>query len=919
MSAQPDGWFNNDDRSVSSFDVYLFGHGMNFKAAVFDLMQISGKQQLASKNLYGSWYTRWFDFDNDDVQRIITNYRNAQLPLDVLILDMNWHTKDSWTGYTWDRALYPIPSDTVAFAHSQGLKIGANLHDAVGFGFWEEKYAVMAAAMGEDPSTNNTVIFSPLNRTYMHTMEDQVLAQLGFDIWWIDWQQGGNYGGCDGERMNPTFITDHVRSTDNIRRGVNQRDNILARWGGVGSQRYPVGFSGDVTDLSWQCFAYQPYFVATAANVGYGLISNDLVGPSDDHELHVRWMQFGAYSPILRIHDRGMSSGGCWGSGSCAVVDMWYLPFEYLDAIRIAMTERSALQPYIYTAMRRTYDTGLTMIRPLYYEWPTESNAYLMTPSGNAQYMFGDDVMVAPITTQSQQTSLLVQQKMWIPPGTWYDDIFGELVTGGTFLTRDYTLYDTPRFVRAGAVIPRLANPASVGVAGSAYAELDWMIYPGASSGVGFLYEDDGNSHDYASGFYAFTTASYTVSGTTITVTVHPANGTYSNQLSTRNVRVILVGVLPLSSASVNGVSIPAVRFGPYGALSYTYDGKNGAVYIDLGPQSTASTLTVTATLVQQDSNPSLTSRMKVYSFRTRLAKETTDNYQQTPFETVPGPGSVKQAAARAGYVGAVAATSPSSVPALLGAPYLSIINNAIAELNGVPGPTPLPTYNDVMLVQLYDFSRGDMLLCGSDLCIATNGEYQVLWVEGFQPSPSSSDRATFYDYFNGQTGDNYGTTSSTPPQSGYSAAIFANGYVFQNSAPDRNCLQVYFLASENDYFTTGTPQGHQWATDHGYTQVSSQCQGYAGANEDSTTGAARVSKEAAEQYVADVRRRHRQADAQAIVTPPRTKNQNANHPRAGKTGSRQPVHKFRGGRQSFGDNNDPVQIALALFESMTD
>ena len=84
---------------------------------------------------------------------------------------------------------------------------------------------------------------------------------------------------------------------------------VLARWGGMGSHRYQVGFSGDVSTLSWENLAYQPYFSATAANVGYGYWSHDVEGPSADLELYTRWVQWGALSGVMRMHERGMSGG----------------------------------------------------------------------------------------------------------------------------------------------------------------------------------------------------------------------------------------------------------------------------------------------------------------------------------------------------------------------------------------------------------------------------------------------------------------------------------------------------------------------------------------------------------------------------------------------------------------------------------
>lgn len=151
----------------------------------------------------------------------------------------------------------------------------------------------------------------------------------------IDWQQGGTQGGAAGGKQNPTIWLNHLRCTDHVRRGENQRGVVLARWGGLGNHRYQVGFSGDVAALTWANMAFQPYFSMTGTNVGYGFWSHDIIGPSDDHELRknekkkkkvsyifsfleidTRWVQIGAFSGIFRTHDRGMAGGGCADSKS---------------------------------------------------------------------------------------------------------------------------------------------------------------------------------------------------------------------------------------------------------------------------------------------------------------------------------------------------------------------------------------------------------------------------------------------------------------------------------------------------------------------------------------------------------------------------------------------------------------------------
>lgn len=95
--------------------------------------------------------------------------------------------------------------------------------------------------------------------------------------------------------------------------GKSTRAIVLARWGGLGTHRYQVGFSGDVRPMNWDTLAYQPYFSQTAANVAYGFWSHDIEGPGNDPEMYVRWMQWAAFSGVLRSHDRGMSAGSCAG------------------------------------------------------------------------------------------------------------------------------------------------------------------------------------------------------------------------------------------------------------------------------------------------------------------------------------------------------------------------------------------------------------------------------------------------------------------------------------------------------------------------------------------------------------------------------------------------------------------------------
>ena len=239
------------------------------------------------------------------------------------------------------------------------------------------RYDYMAKLMGT-PNGTNVPFTMCTNTTYTHALEDVVLGSLessrlggeladgGMDFWWIDWQQGGNHGGCAGLKQNPTIWTNKIRCTDAKRRalaaagGKKQlsadtpigRNMVLARWGGMGTHRYQVGFSGDVQGLTWDNLAYQPYFTLTAANVGYGYWSHDIEQPAADYEMGVRWVQWAAHSPVFRSHERGMSGGGCADTlqtgqarSQCSIVEPWNVPQLFAEANRLAMRRRLELTP----------------------------------------------------------------------------------------------------------------------------------------------------------------------------------------------------------------------------------------------------------------------------------------------------------------------------------------------------------------------------------------------------------------------------------------------------------------------------------------------------------------------------------------------------------------------------------------------
>ncbi len=158
-------------------------------------------------------------------------------------------------------------------------------------------------------------------------------------------------------------------------------------------------------------------------------------------ELYTRWIQFGVFSPMLRTHTT---------KNPDAERRIWAYPDAYFTVMRDAFRLRYALIPYLYTQARKTYDSGVSLCHPLYYEYPQSEEAYAYT----GQYAFGDDMIVAPVVTPADTVDHLAKQNIWIPPGEWIEWQTGAQLAGPREYSRSYTIEEVPVFVRAGAIIP---------------------------------------------------------------------------------------------------------------------------------------------------------------------------------------------------------------------------------------------------------------------------------------------------------------------------------------------------------------------------------------------------------------------------------------------------------------------------------
>ena len=521
-----------DTRAI---DWYFMGYGHQYKKAIGDYIKIAGRQPMPPLYVLGYWYSKYQRYTQQDFLNLTNEIKQNNIPIDVMIMDMDWHL-DGWTGWTWNKSIIPNPEGLIRWMHNQGLKVALNLHPADGVASYEEYFDDMRLDMGLDESTDR-IPWQLEDSTFYRAMFKNIIRareKQGVDFWWIDWQQNltSNYISGLGE----TFWCNHVFYNDMRVNRTDRRPFIFHRWGGLGSHRYPIGFSGD-TYGTFGSLAFQPYFTATASNVCFGYWGHDIGGHMQigdpNPELMLRWLQYGVFSPIFRTH--GASQ---WGNER----RIW--KYENFPLMLEACNLRYQLIPYIYTAARQAYDTGVSICRPLYYEWPEENEAYRQ----EGEYMFGDDILVSPIVTAAEQNDMTFH-KTWLPEGQWFDVCQNKLVDGNQTIARWYTQEEIPYFYKAGAIIP--CNPEVKNLK-TRPEELLLLVAPG-DNGNTTLYEDQGDSQDYQNGAYTTTAISQQRTQGRINLTIRPRVGEFEGMLTERSYIVKFLAEEQPQSVSVDG------------------------------------------------------------------------------------------------------------------------------------------------------------------------------------------------------------------------------------------------------------------------------------------------------------------------------------------------------------------------------
>ncbi len=530
-----------------AIDYYFFA-GPEIDQVVGGYRWLTGQVPMLARWQWGYWQSKEHYATQDELIGVVRKYREMGVPFDAVIQDWQYWEQGKWGEHLFEKARFPDPKamvDTIHALHAHtivsvwprfdlGTRNLAELENVNGV-FAPVFENVWPHGQGKwyDP-------FNPKAREVYWKQIARTMAAYGFDGYWLDASEaelGGRWGqmrelttgaGPGAEVYNAYPLMHTTAVYEGQRRDVpTKRPFILTRSAFAGQQRNAsVIWSGDIASR-WDILRRQVPQGLNFVVTGIPYWNTDIggfFGPDQEHvadrdyeELFTRWFEYGAFTPMFRVHGAGVAK------------EFWRFDTTTQKTLIAYDQLRYRLLPYIYSTSWMVTSAGYTMMRPLVMDFRSDAAVFDIPD----QYMFGPGIMVAPVVNQGATS-----RSVYLPGRTtWYDFHTGIRYDGGRVVSAAAPLNTLPLFVRAGAIIPMgPVVPYADALSGS---PLEVRVYPGAD-GSFTLYDDAGDGHGYEKGERV--TISFAWNDASRTLTIGAMQGSYPGMPATRELRIVLVG-----------------------------------------------------------------------------------------------------------------------------------------------------------------------------------------------------------------------------------------------------------------------------------------------------------------------------------------------------------------------------------------
>ncbi len=578
-------------------DYYLM-FGENIDGSIACMRGLTGQAPMFPLWTFGFWQSKERYKSQKELVGVVNKYRELGVPLDGIIQDWQyWGNNYLWNAMEFLNTEFPEPKKMVEDIHNQNAHLIISIWSSFGpqtkqfremepkgmllnFGTWPQSGLESWPPNREYPSGVQPYDpYNPEARDIYWKHLQKGLFSLGIDGWWMDSTEPDHLDFKPSDFDLKTYlgsfrkvrnafplmavggVSEHQRSASS-----DKRIFILTRSAFAGQQRYGANtWSGDVNS-SWQSLRNQipaglnfsmsaiPYwntdiggFFAGAYNKGW---SEGTKNPSFQ-ELYVRWLQFGAFTPMMRSHGTDIPR---------EIYNFGKKGETIYDAIAKTINLRYSLLPYIYSTSWSVTNNQSTIMRALVMDFNDKK-----VKDMNNEYMFGKSILVAPVVNAQYTPETIVKSdaqtgwdkkdangenksvavnftqakstKVYLPEGTaWYDFWTNEKINGGQEIVKATTLDEIPLYIKSGSIIP--FGPQVQYATEKKWDDLEIRIYGGAN-GEFTLYEDENDNYNYEKG--AYSTITFTWNDAKKALTINNRKGSFSGMLAERKFKIRFV------------------------------------------------------------------------------------------------------------------------------------------------------------------------------------------------------------------------------------------------------------------------------------------------------------------------------------------------------------------------------------------
>ena len=514
------GYLIKDERP--RIDIYLFMYKRDFGKCLQDYFTLTGYPPLLSRYALGIWWNKTERYSMDDIKDLVYDFNKNKIPLSVLLLGEKWHTKDEnnlnryKSGFTFNNELFPKPELLTKFLHERGIRLGLNIDPSEGIHPHETNYDNFADSLGL--KEKQIIPFNAFDKDFMASYLSKLidpLTNMGVDFYWVDFYP------LNRKSLNSLNYYQYL----NFNKIKDNRGLILSRISDIAPHRYGILYSGE-SFVSWDTLAKLPYFTSLGSNLGLSWWSHDIGGYKkgiEDRELYIRYVEYGAFSPIFRLASE---------AGHFYKRKPWKWDIKTFTIVQDYCKLRQRLVPYLYGEAYKYHKSGLPLIQPLYYSIP---EIYDEVEFKN-EYLFGTELLVAPITKPKDQVMQRSVERIYLPEGTWYDFKTGKKFLGNKRYYVFYKEEDYPVFAKGGSIVCLADLENNINVT-NAPKTMEVHVFPGKSN-IYNLYEDDGISSLYKEGYYIVTRFDYNYLQNNYTLIIRPFEGKSGIIPASRNYRI---------------------------------------------------------------------------------------------------------------------------------------------------------------------------------------------------------------------------------------------------------------------------------------------------------------------------------------------------------------------------------------------